>query len=492
MNTVHRIRQFDWELGLILMIASGAGCAPTRFCAGVSYAAVRFRSRDASALGVRGYPHLRFDVRLRSELEDVIGLAELEDMKREGARVLIAAQTLAVETVNGELDRMSPDGISFLFDRYCGGGRCTGVDDQRKVFKERFSAESKALVDADLTALRAAGNLHALRRILTRISRRIEATVGDRGKLGRALLAAPLFLPATIGAEISDARATKRVIDASFEHVFVYAPAQAQEVRTTEQLASASDEQLALWFAPVYVQQSDPEAPYPPSEDQFGRVHLAGTPESVEVLIDIEHPTVYWTSQEARIGGTTRAQFVYVTWYPSRPALKPGDSEAGAIDGVVIRVTLDCHHRPAVYEFVRSCGCYHMLYVAEFLEAAARHHYGEPLRGRKYAIQSAGRGRELFIPALVPDDGSRPTRPVAYVSAGQHMLMGIERSAGGITGTRVLATRTYTLERYETLTRLPLGDRVASMFGSDGLVHNAGRPEGCASDLLLERHLDGE
>lgn len=58
------------------------------------------------------------------------------------------------------------------------------------------------------------------------------------------------------------------------------------------------------------------------------------------------------------------------------------------------------------------------------------------------------------------------------------MLSGVE--AGGVWQgeARVTAERTYLLERYETLTRLPLGDGVASMFGSDGLVHNAGRIEG--------------
>jgi hypothetical protein len=34
------------------------------------------------------------------------------------------------------------------------------------------------------------------------------------------------------------------------------------------------------------------------------------------------------------------------------------------------------------------------------------------------------------------------------------------------------------LEPYDTLTKLPLGDGVASMFGSGGLVHDAGHRAG--------------
>ena len=38
--------------------------------------------------------------------------------------------------------------------------------------------------------------------------------------------------------------------------------------------------------------------------------------------------------------------------------------------------------------------------------------------------------------------------------------------------------RSYRILDYDALDRLPLGDGIASMFGPDGLVHNAGRPEG--------------
>ncbi len=477
-----------------------AGCAPADLCAGVGYATDKYQSRDASALRTTHHPHYRFDIHLRSDLEDAIGLTDLDELKREGGRVLTAAHALAVAVTNGELDRMAPDGIAFLAHRYCQTSPASTPEMQREIIKKRFSEESGTALEADLSRLRAATDLRVARRMLGDIEQGIEAAVGDRGKIGRALLAAPLFLPAAIGAEMADANATRQVIDASFDHVFVYRPSHADGPRTAEELAHADDDQLAQWFAPVFIQQHDPEAPYPPGEDQLGKVRLNGTPEHIEVQVDVKRPTVYWTRQEAKISATElgqpliagstsgflsskigshkRRQLVYVAWYPSRPALKPVDSEAGLIDGVVIRMTLDRHNRPAVYEFVRSCGCYHMLYVAEFVEAAARREFGEPLPGQRYSLQKADAKRELFIPSLVPDDGSHPARPVVYVSGGHHMLMGVE--PGGIWkgGAEVTSECTYRLEKYETLTRLPLGEGVASMFGSDGLVHNAGRAEG--------------
>jgi hypothetical protein len=38
--------------------------------------------------------------------------------------------------------------------------------------------------------------------------------------------------------------------------------------------------------------------------------------------------------------------------------------------------------------------------------------------------------------------------------------------------------RSYRIQDYNTLDRLPLREGIASMFGPDGLVHYAGRPEG--------------
>jgi len=127
---------------------------------------------------------------------------------------------------------------------------------------------------------------------------------------------------------------------------------------------------------------------------------------------------------------------------------------------------------------VRSCGCYHTLWVAEFVEAAARNEFGLPSAEHPFAIQQNSPDKSLFLPALVRDDGTQPRRPLVFVDAGNHLVMLIKPSGTDQAPFSSDGQKTYTLEAYDSLTRLPLGDAVASMFGSDGLVHNAGRQEG--------------
>jgi hypothetical protein len=458
----------------------GVGCAPMSFMDGVRYAADQRGVRDASTLCVARRGYLRFDVRLRSDLDDVIRLEDLDGMKSQGARVLRDARGIAIEAVAGEINRMPPDGIDFIVRWYHVGLVTSDIAAKREAIKRRFDAESDVALQEDLKRLKESTTAAEARRFLRAVLYWIEAPVGDRGKAVRVLAAGPLFLPAALGAEIADAESQQRQVEAMFEQIIRYRPANAESQPTAEQLERADPEALAKWYAPIFIQEHDPSADYAPVNDQIGRVYLSGSPDKIEVHVKIEEPVVYWTTQHAKIGDKHYDQLVYVAWYPSRPALTPDDSEAGHIDGVVVRMTLDSRKRPAVYEFVRSCGCYHTLWVAEFVEAAARGAFGKPAGSNRFAVQKAkelGR-RELFLPELVSDDGSFPHRPSAYVSAGHHLLLTIGVQEQDTPSLKVLAERTYRLEPYKTLTWLPLDDGVASMFGADGLVHNAGRKAG--------------
>ena len=454
------------------------GCAPSRFVDGVGYAAERYGTRDASALRVDGMPHLRFDIASRSDLDDAIALRDLPDIKARGGRIIKAAHVRAIESAGGEMDRMSPDGLGFLIETYHLGFAAAAPAKQRELLRREFAERTRPAVAADLEALAAAPDARKARALLQRVRRKVEPPIADQGKLGRVLLSAPLFVPATIGAEMAEAEAMQRDVVADFEHVTEYHPVGDNPAASAAELESGDEEALVRAYAPILVQQIDPAAKYSADEDRIGRVYLTGTRDGIEVNVGVDDPVIYWATRKARIGPREYDQLVYVAWYPSRPALKAGDALAGRIDGVVIRITLDRRKRPAVYEFVRSCGCFHTLWVAEFVEAAAREQFGTPAEDRAHAIERDRSGRRMFLPALVPDDGARPRRPIALVSAGHHLLMGVRPAEEGSHQGKVEATHTYRLEEYEALTRLPLGDGVASMFGSDGLVHNAGRREG--------------
>ncbi len=464
-------------VGSVLFL-SLLGCGPPqRLTEGITYFAAKDQAADAASLRVGGHGELRFTVALRSDLDDALAEVDLDALREEGLDVLRRAHRLALETLDGEIDRMSPRGLAELVRTYR-LDHAPADPARRRAFLKRAAAErARAAFERDEATLRSAATLAEARCFLRDIRARIEPPPGDRGKLGRILVAAPLFLPAAIGAEIADREATQRALVADFDQVIEYRPAEMPEVPSADGLAQASPQQLARWFAPVFAQQFDAEARYPQADDRIGRVYLTGRPGDIRVHIDVDDPVVYWTHGEARVGQRRYDQLIYVAWYPERPALTPNDPQAGHIDGIVVRITLDRHERPAIYEFVRSCGCFHTLWVAEFVEAEAREQFGPPIKGMRFAVQRDQPGRGLFIPELVPDDGSRPGRPVAFVSAGSHMVM-IVRPLAGADVPPAVEKHTYRLEPYDNLTRLPLGDGVASMFGSDGLVHNAGRGEG--------------
>ena len=460
----------------LILGAAVAGCAPTRFVEGVRPAADRFGVRDAETRCVTGRGYLRFNSGLESDLEDALAQGDSARLREEGARVLRAAHALAVHAVDGEIDRLPEAGLDSLVRAY-GLSAPGGTKERRAFLKEQFAAQSMQALEAELERPGQAGDLNRTRRLLESVHRGIEPPVAERGKLARSLIGAPLFLPATIGAEISDAEAMQRAAVADVARVREYRPPTVIAPLDAAALEEAEIESLARWYAPVLLQEIDPEAHYPAADDFIGRVCLTGAQDDVHVHVDVSEPVVYWARGAAKVREVRYEQLIYAVWYPRRPALEPDDASAGHIDGVVIRVTLDRHRRPAIYEFVRSCGCYHTLWVAEYVEAAARREFGPPLKRGDWAVQKRGGPRELFLPALVADDGMKPRGAVGIVSAGHHLALAIWLQ-GASPPTALERSLSYVLESYESLTHLPLGDGVASMFGGDGLVHDAGRREG--------------
>ena len=467
------MRRGVWAALLACLAPAASGCAPPRFVDGVHFVAQQYGASSPDKFAITGYGYLRLSHALRSDLGDLVNDAGDDALPAEGIDVLQAAERVAVRAADDEISRMPPAALSELVRRYPSDVN-DDVPGLRADLIRRFQREAGVFLAEDLERLRAA-DAPTARRFFRSLLVKTAAPAGDRGKIGRTLLAAPLFLPAVIGAEMADADAAEREMVADFEHIVRYDPP--EMIAAGSDLSSATPEQLAGLYAPVILQQIDRQAEYPVTDDALGRIRLAGSPSQIEIRVDPGEPVVYWTTRTAKIGKQRYEQLLYVGWYPHRPALVANDPEAGDLDGLVLRITLDRHHRPAIYEFVRSCGCYHTLWVAEFVEAAAREEYGPP-QDEHYAVQRAEARRALFLPALVSDDGARPRRPLAWVSSGHHLLMRIGPESAATQLPSVQESRGYELEPYETLTRLPLGDGIASMFGADGLAHNTGRAEG--------------
>jgi hypothetical protein len=152
------------------------------------------------------------------------------------------------------------------------------------------------------------------------------------------------------------------------------------------------------------------------------------------------------------------AQLVYTVWFSERPKDGAVDSYAGALDGVVWRVTLDAKGQPLVYDTVHACGCYHYYFPAQALER--REH------------DSAWDEPPLFPQLLLPDGPF-----VIRLQSGTHYVRRIV--AAGNTHTK--ENKRYRLADYRELLTLPEGEGKAkgtrSLFDEDGIVAGSERME---------------
>ena len=188
--------------------------------------------------------------------------------------------------------------------------------------------------------------------------------------------------------------------------------------------------------------------------DTAARYDLPGTPihgpEGPDV--DVSRPVAYFLPGLTRFGDRSLVQLNYIFWFSRRPAEGLFDPEAGALDALVWRVTLDDDGEPLFYDTIHACGCYH---------------YGFPVgRLRRQEVESE---HSILMP-----QGAVPTGPVALrLASGRHALQRVlpEARAHGT------PERGYELRSYEELLTLPDGEGTRSLFGPDGLVRGTQRPE---------------
>jgi hypothetical protein len=81
--------------------------------------------------------------------------------------------------------------------------------------------------------------------------------------------------------------------------------------------------------------------------------------------VDVARPVTYALTTYTRFGDKVLPQLVYVVWFSERPKSGVIDSYAGALDGVVWRVTLDTDGNPLLYDTIHPCGCYHYYFTAK-------------------------------------------------------------------------------------------------------------------------------
>lgn len=400
--------------------------------------------RDAQAVRIEGFPFLRTD-RFLAALRDE---ARVDGAKLDALIERLAA--LDLEARGHEISNLPQDGLpgaapaegnegasqAMLRTRDCSRllrGALMAKPQARRLLLERLEVP-----DDYVTGLRVAG-LYALARLpfSAGVRRHMEEV---RAAFGRDLAAdaqgtvvryAPPERPPVSGSQVREilARATTGPL-------FVPEP---------------SGDSLALLFA-AYAPGFEVE-----TRGRFDRPGLLRWGNGPGVEVDAGAPVVYQQTAHTRYRGINLLQLVYTIWFPERPAQGPGDLLAGALDGVVFRVTLAPDGSPLVYDTMHPCGCYHMFFTTPRATPVAAPQ-GEP--------------EWAFVPQTLPAIFAGD-RLVLRIATRTHY---VERVMVDPAGSPV--RRTYTVRPYDELRSLPLGPKgTRSLFGPDGMIAGTERAE---------------
>jgi len=303
----------------------------------------------------------------------------------------------------------------------------------------------------------------------------IEESIMTDGRLTRQIMTAPLvpIIKSWIAYhEMIDYRGSHEAI---FEHQDVFYPLADNKAPTD---ISAEDWRLLHRFAPVLVQQRNPEAKYPQRADAFGAVSLRGQSlENVVPIVDIEQPTVYAYIDEKTIQGVKIKQLVYTFWYTEHPQLSRIDFEAGPMEGWTFRVSLNQANQPMLFESVSNCGCYYKVFPTDHLETMSHQAYGSKLADKNFFVENHLEDRyDAVVPEVISGINAEQQSYALYYSAAHHQLLTIS-PVDKINTSATTTTRRYSLHSYAELENLPFQEERLSLFDTDGLVRGAHRLE---------------
>jgi len=214
----------------------------------------------------------------------------------------------------------------------------------------------------------------------------------------------------------------------------VFTPNQDSRPLNRKQLAAADPETLVNYYSPIFVQQRvDSNAqrfPYPPEYDMIGQAHLRREANGKLKSYVAGPPKVYAIFKKLPIDGHQHVQLTYTAWYPAHPRMKAIDLEAASIDSCVLRITLDADNAPLFYETIAACGCFHKVFVERWVEDAAKQTFGPPENGKKYSVERTVKDAIAWdVAGVVDEPREQPRRPVVFVKAGDHKVIGMGSAA---------------------------------------------------------------
>lgn len=459
---------------IAVLVSVLAGCAdqrPARYIDDVNDVTLRYKTRDARAQRIEGWPCLRVDAVSLQHLESALASDDLSHARAEGLAFLDEARQLATDTVMIEMDRLNRVGWDDLTVSQF--GIAAGDDPQvRERLKELFVTDTEVRYWYLRRLVESAKTLEDIRKVLAPLADQIETLVSQQGRLARMLPWSMFTLSSAIAVAQIHAHEFRGDLDGPFDAAIRYSP----DITRAGVPEGIDDNewQILKDYAPVIVQERPDSVSYDRVIDCFGKVTA---PDDQTVVIDTLEPTVYAYARHLRIQNRPCTQLTYTYWYPEHPKLKPRDLEAGLIEGITLRITLDEHDGPITFETLYNCGCYHRTYPTTGLEDAAAGVFDSPEKGKRFVVERRVPGKiDAMVPKLV--DASVGDRPVIRAHAGWHGIANVAMDEAGHEN-EVIDNDRYTLRPYHDLERLTTPDgRTVSMFYENGLVKNAQRLEG--------------
>ena len=183
----------------------------------------------------------------------------------------------------------------------------------------------------------------------------------------------------------------------------------------TEEPSPAKDTDLLSALAPLIVQEVRESAEAQSRGRRFGAIvpDVDGAPQ-----VDVARPTVYAAMSTVNIAGVQHDQVLYAWWRPPTAT----DPPATLPTPMAVRITLDMDGFPLVWQllghgYVLPGQELYLFYVSTTLERRAGEFFGDPLPGRRYAIEQGADRRPDTIVVNVIDDGPIPMGPYVYIDA---------------------------------------------------------------------------
>ncbi|MCA3217976.1 MAG: hypothetical protein ING59_05335 [Burkholderiales bacterium] len=218
-------------------------------------------------------------------------------------------------------------------------------------------------------------------------------------------------------------------------------------------------------------------------DDRIGSLRWEEKGEALRVTADSTRPAAYVRFAHTLIDGRPHLQIVYAFWFNARPAASAVDPLAGALDGILWRVTLDARGDALVYDSIHPCGCYHKFFATSRVQP-------RPAPRRSATGEAEGTFDEtLFMPQASPVDVGQGERVLLRVASRTHYLqrvLVVPRDAA-LPDAQPLA---YALRDDDELRSLPLPDASGvpadagavadarrSVFGPEGFIDGTERAE---------------